>query len=354
MDKLKQLRSVIKEKGLEALLLSDIQDVNWLTGFSGSFGAVLVTESQGLFISDSRYTVQAAEEVKTMPTKTFASPQNFYDFLAAQVQELGIKLLGFDSNETSVAKLKRMETSLANVQLVPAESLTQKMRMVKSPDEIERAKRACALADACFDHVRRLIQPGSIEYDLGLEIEFFFRRQGAELAFAPIVVSGLRSARPHGHPSENRLQEGDFVTMDFGAKVEGFCSDITRTIVVSHASERHIEVYNRVLKAQIAAIKAIKPGALAKDVDSLAREELGDLAQYFGHGLGHGLGGVVHDLGRMAQSSQDIFEPGQIWTVEPGVYIEGFGGVRIEDDVLVTESGVEVLTHSPKELLVLP
>jgi Xaa-Pro aminopeptidase len=201
-----------------------------------------------------------------------------------------------------------------------------------------------------------MLQPGATEYDIGLEIEFFFRRNNADLAFAPIVVSGERSARPHGHPSEKRLESGDFVTMDFGAKLNGQCSDLTRTVVIGEATDRHRQVYAAVLEAELAGIAALKPGAKARDVDAIAREVLGkaQLAEYFGHGLGHGLGSVVHDLGRLAPTSTDIIEVGQVWTVEPGVYIPGFGGVRIEDDVLVTESGPEVLTHTPKEFLVLP
>lgn len=354
MKNIDSLRSEMAIRGLEAILLSDIQDVSWLTGFTGSFGSVLLTKTGGVFLSDSRYTVQAAEEVTLLPTKTFASPKTFFEFLSENAKELGVTILGIDGDDTSVAKLQKLKEALPSVEFVPFTGMTHRYRMVKSAEEIEKARRACALADACFDHIRRLIQPGAIEFDIGLEIEFFFRRQGADLAFAPIVVSGLRSARPHGHPSENRLQEGDFVTMDFGAKLEGFCSDITRTIVVSQASERHQDIYNRVLQAQLAAIDAIRPGAKAKDVDAISREVLGDLAPYFGHGLGHGLGGVVHDLGRFGPASKDELEEGQIWTVEPGVYIEGFGGVRIEDDVLVTATGAEVLTHAPKELLILP
>jgi Xaa-Pro aminopeptidase len=188
-----------------------------------------------------------------------------------------------------------------------------------------------------------------------LDIEFYFRRNKAELAFTPIVVSGERSARPHGVPSEKKLEKGDFVTMDFGAKVDGYCSDLTRTVVVGEASDRHREVYGAVLESQMAAIKAIKPGMKASDVDAVSRDLLAShgLAEYFGHGLGHGLGSVVHDVGRMGPTSTDTVAVGQVWTIEPGAYIPNFGGVRIEDDVVVTESGCDVLTHSPKALQIL-
>jgi Xaa-Pro aminopeptidase len=201
-----------------------------------------------------------------------------------------------------------------------------------------------------------MIQPGVSEIDICLDLEFFIRRQGADIAFPSIVVSGNRSARPHGKPSEKKLEVGDFVTMDFGARVKGYNSDITRTVVVGEATQRHRDVYDAVLETQLGAIDAIRSGAMAKDVDAGSRACLGkyDLAKYFGHGLGHGLGLIVHDGGRLSASSDNVIAPGQIWTIEPGVYIEGFGGVRIEDDVLITEDGVEVLTHSPKEMMILP
>jgi Xaa-Pro aminopeptidase len=215
---------------------------------------------------------------------------------------------------------------------------------------------ACALADACYTHVLRMIQTGVTEYDVALDIEFYFRRSGAELAFSPIVVSGERSARPHGVPSEKKLEKGDFVTMDFGAKLDGYCSDLTRTVVVGEASDRHKEVYEAVLAAQLAAIEGIRPGMQTKDVDAIARDILAEkgLAEYFGHGLGHGLGSVVHDVGRMGPTATDVVEVGQVWTMEPGVYIPGFGGVRIEDDVMCTKSGPEVLSQEvPKERIAL-
>jgi Xaa-Pro aminopeptidase len=200
-----------------------------------------------------------------------------------------------------------------------------------------------------------MMQPGVSEYDIQLDLEFFIKRQGAEVAFAPTVVSGPNSAKPHGKAGERKLEVGDFVTLDLGAKKDGYCSDITRTFVIGEASERHKEVYGQVLAAQVAAIEALKVGTPANEPDSLSRSILAEkgLDQYFGHGLGHGLGRAVHDYGGLAPSSKDTIEAGQVWTVEPGVYIEGFGGVRIEDDVHVTAEGPQILTHFPKELMVL-
>lgn len=353
MTNLQRLQAATKERGLEAFLASQISNVQWATGFTGSSGLLIAQPANALFITDSRYTVQAKEEVKGAEVESFASPTTSEAFLSEQAARLGIKKLGFESQSVSYANFLDWKEKLAPIELVPVKDMFEPLRLVKSQDEIARIRRACELADACFAHVLAHVQAGVAEYDINLEIEFFFRRHGAALAFEPIVVSGERSARPHGKASDKKLARGDFVTMDFGAKLDGYCSDITRTVVVGEASARHREIYEAVLQAQLAALEAMKPGMKAADVDKIARDLLAthDLAKYFGHGLGHGLGKDVHDGGRMGTSSSNVLAPGQIWTVEPGVYIEGFGGVRIEDDVAVTEGGIDILTHSPKELL---
>lgn len=343
-------------EGVEAMLVSDPTNVGWLTGFSGSFGRAVVTANDAVFVTDSRYTLQANEEVQGMPVAWFASPVNGDDFTAEQVKKLGANRLGFEAATNTYTQWESWVKKFDGIELVPVRDIMSELRMIKSNEEVEKIRRACAIADAGFEHIKRMIQPGVTEMDITLDLEFFMRRQGADIAFPSIVVSGERSARPHGKPSDKKLEVGDFVTMDFGARVAGYNSDITRTVVVGEATDRHREVYETVLEAQLESLHAIRPGARAADVDRVARDILGtrDLAKYFGHGLGHGLGRVVHDGGRLSPTSEDVIEPGQIWTVEPGAYIPGFGGVRIEDDVLVTENGIEILTHSTKELLVLP
>lgn len=355
MTNIERLQAQLAEKDIECLLVSENANVNWATGFTGSFGFILVTPTAARFVSDSRYTLQAEEQVGSlMPTFTFAAPATVESFLAGHLKEMGVSRVSFEAAHVSYATFEKWRDAFAPLELVSAPDLIGSLRMVKSADEIEKTRAACKLADACWTHVSRLVRPGISEYDLGLEIEFYFRRSGAELAFDPIVVSGERSARPHGRPSEKLLERGDFVTFDFGAKLEGLCSDLTRTIVVQEATDRHREVYDLVLQSQLAAMNLMKPGASGKDVDAEARRVMGDHAKYFGHGLGHGLGRVVHDGGRLGTSSTDVLAVGQIWTVEPGIYIPGFGGVRIEDDIVVTEDGIEVLTHSPKGFTILP
>ena len=341
---------------IDGLLISDIGNVRWISGFSGSSGWVICTPDDAVFITDSRYDIQAHEQVKTIPVTIYSSPTKPIEVIAQHLSRLGIKRLGIEATVVTMAVLEDWQKAFSGIDLVPVKGVIEPVRMVKSPEEVALIKRACGLTDACYEHVLRMIQPGVSEWDLMLEIEFYVRRSGAQNAFPPIAVSGPNSARPHGTATERKFENGDFVTMDFGAKLDGYCADLTRTVVVGEATPRHVEIYEQVLKANVECINFMKPGIPCRDVDALARRILDEkgLAQYFGHGLGHGLGRDVHDYGSLSARSEDNLEPGQVWTVEPGVYIEGFGGVRVEDDVVVIENGVEVLTHCNKSLTVLP
>lgn len=353
MSNLDRFREEMDRRGICTFLVTDIDVTEWLTGFTGSSAYVVVTTDGGRFLTDSRYTIQAAEQVKDLPSFTSDSKMDRTEFLARNVAELGINKLWFDSGKVTVAMHETLTKKLSGIELIPTTDPGAPVRLIKTPDEIAKIRSACQLADACLEHVMPRIQVGVSEWDLNLDVEFYYRKHGAELAFDPIVVSGVNSARPHGRASRKLLEAGDFVTIDCGAKLDGYCSDITRTFVVGKASERHREVYNQVLKAQLASIEAVKPGAIGKDVDAVSRRVLDekDLAKHYGHGLGHGLGRLVHDGGALNPSSETVLAEGQVWTIEPGAYIEGFGGVRIEDDVVVTKGGCEILTHFPKDLM---
>ena len=339
---------------VEAHIVSDLTNVQWLTGFTGSSGFALVTHSDALFMTDGRYTIQASGEVKDMEVATYQRPQSIEGFIAENAKKRGLKKLWFERS-ISFGTWQSWQKTFADFDLFDAPDLVRSLRMIKTTDEVKKITTACKITDACLEHVSRMIQVGVCEYDIQLDIEFFIKRQGADIAFTPIAVSGANSARPHGHATEKLLEHGDFVTLDLGAKKDGYCSDITRTFVVSDASKRHIQVYDEVLKAQIAAIDAAKVGTSGIELDNAARRVFdgNGFTQYFVHGLGHGLGREVHDPGNLSQSSSDTLEAGQVWTIEPGLYIEGFGGVRIEDDVHVTPTGAEVLTDFPKGLTVL-
>ena len=356
MNPLERFRAAMAEDNVPAFLVSDLPGVFWLTGFTGSFGSAIVTADGGIFLSDSRYTLQAREQVSGLSVETFANPTRFEDFLSEQLQKLGVNRLGFDHNSVTVARLAQWKSKTESVEWIAADDPIVDLRMIKSDEEVSRIRTACQLADDAMKHLFERVRPGISEIELLIELETFLRRHSSETSFAPIIVSGPRSARPHGTPSDKLLEEGEFVTFDLGARVDGYCSDITRTIVVGKASDRHREVYNAVLEGEQAGVAALVAGANGREIDAMVRSILGekDLAQYFGHGLGHGLGALVHDTGRLSPTMDQEIRNGQVWTVEPGVYIEGFGGVRIEDDVLVTPDGPETLTHFPRELLELP
>jgi Xaa-Pro aminopeptidase len=353
LDSLEQFRLALKNKNYPAFLITNTANVRWLTGFSGSFGAVLVTPEQAVLLTDSRYTVAASEQVHNMEVRTFGSPLTFLEFLAKQIESLNVSSLIFDEEQVTVGSFRKWQAGLEGVELVGGVDPSGDLRKIKTPQEIGYIREACHLADACLEYVVTLLKPGVTENALQLEVELFFRRNGSEASFPVIVVSGERSARPHGVPSDKPLEVGDFVTFDLGCRYNGYASDITRTFVIGKASERQKEIYAQVLKAEVSAIEALKPGVNGRDVDALSRRILDekDLARYFGHGLGHGLGLLVHDSGRLTSTADEAIEEGQVWTVEPGVYIEGLGGVRIEDDVVITSNGTEILTHFPKELM---
>lgn len=352
MNALNRLRDRMSELDVPAALISNVTNVGWLTGFTGSTAVALVTETDVVFISDSRYREQAREQVKDIQIEILQAPRTYPEVIAENVRKLGITRLGFEAEHVTFAQKAQWDKKLEGIELFPVEKLSDHLRMVKFGWEIEKIREACAIADACYSHIQRLFQPGLTELDIAIEIEFFIRRQGAKAAFDVIAVSGPRSARPHGTPSDRKLQEGDFLTLDFGACVDGYNSDITRTVVIGEPSVRQREIYDAVLEAQLAAIEAIRPGAEGKAVDGVARNLLTakGFGDYFGHGLGHGLGRQVHDPGSLGTSSEDVLQEGMVFTVEPGVYIEEIGGVRIEDDVVVRSDGAELLTHSPKEL----
>ncbi len=350
---LERMRDAMAAANVEAVLVSSSTNLFWLTGFTGSFGYVLLSATDARFITDSRYAVQAKEQVSNMPVVSFSTPKSGMQVLKEELDSLGLTKVAFESVYVTCAQLTQFQEKVASVEWLPAGDLIENLRMIKTPAEVKLIKDACALTDKGFDHIKRLVQVGVSEFEIQLELEFFFRRNGATCAFDPIIVSGANSARPHGKATEKPLEEGDLVTFDFGAKLGGYCADMTRTVVVGKASDKTKEIYNTVLRAQMACLEMMKPGVIAEEVDAKAREIFGEKgwAGNFGHGLGHGLGILVHDTGRLGIGSKTVLEPGQIWTVEPGIYFEGFGGCRIEDDVLVTESGIEIFNHSTKELL---
>lgn len=349
-----RLQAAIADAPYDVLHVTNLVNAQWLSGFTGSSCSVFVAKGACVFVTDSRYTVQANTEVSNMDIRWHQAPKTAEQMWDEVLTDLGAHTVGYEDSQT-VARLARTQEKLPGYTWVKADDPIRPLRMRKTPEEVAKIRAACALADRCLEHVQRMLQPGVSEMDISLDIEFFFRRQGSVISFEPIVASGPNSAKPHGHATERKLERGDFVTLDLGCKLDGYCSDITRTFVLGEASARHTEVYEQVLRAEQECCQLCVVGASGKAIDAHARAVLDEkgLAQYFGHGLGHGLGRDVHDFGSLSTSSEDILDEGMVFTVEPGVYIEGFGGVRIEDDVLVTAAGPEILNAFPRGLTVL-
>ncbi len=356
------LRAALVKEGADAALVTNLENVRYLTGFSGSNGLAIVTPNAAVFLTDGRYTVQSSREVPGWERVILPQGSDMAQAAGEQVTRLGARQVAFEEAHLTVKAFEALKKALPEngaITLTGKSDLVENLRQIKDGEEITAIRRAIALADACFDHVRTITKTGMTERELAWQMEVFLRSHGAQrLSFETIVASGPNAALPHARPSERKLGESggpEFLILDYGAELDGYCSDITRTLVVGgEPSEKQHAMYNAVLRAQLASLEAIKPGVEGKAVDQLARDLLTQdgLGELFTHGLGHALGRVVHDGMGFSQKSTITVQPGMVLTVEPGVYEENFGGVRIEDDIVVTETGCEILTQSTKELLV--
>lgn len=352
-SRLKNLRSAMQEAGLEALLVQVPENRYYLSGFTGSAGALLVTAGECFFFTDFRYIEQATRQC---PHCTVVRvKERLVDQLADHLAAWPGGNIGFEAHQVTYQQYEQLQQKIPRVSWRPVTDLVENLRQYKDDEEIRCIREAVALADAAFVAILPAIRPGVSERELAWQVEAFMRQQGASMiAFPFIFASGPRGALPHGAASERVLQEGDLLTMDFGAVVNHYCSDMTRTVAVGSFSQRQQEIYQLVLVAQQAAVAAIRPGVKAADVDAAARQVITEAGygDYFGHGTGHGVGLAVHEAPRLSWSSEQVLQAGMVVTVEPGIYLPDWGGVRIEDMVLVTESGHEVLTASPRQLLV--
>ncbi len=340
--------------GADALLVTDAASVRYLTGFTGSSGAVALLGKRAALFTDGRYTTQVREEAAGIRIDIGQNAPGLraVEWLAKQ----GALKCAFDSASLTVASFDRLRKCLPGSQrrnfFLPTEGLVSRLREVKDEHEIERMRRAAALGCALFEHVLGHMRPGMTEAELAAQLEFQARMAGADaMSFETIVASGKRSALPHGRASMAKLPKRGFVTLDFGVVLDGYCSDMTRTVHLGRPSQRELDVYHSVLEAQEAAVDAVQSGVECQAVDEAARSLLKEdgLDMYFTHSTGHGVGLEIHEGPRVAAKQTQKLEAGMVITVEPGVYIPDAFGIRIEDMVLVTDSGSEVLTAaSPK------
>ena len=351
MTKLEKLREEM-DGCVDAIILFDEINQHYISDFKSSDGAILVTKENAYFITDFRY-LEASKKVLSDEFQ-IEMPKNRIDFIADVLEKEKCKLLGVEDKSISYSKYLELQTRLEKVRLCGASRIIELLRSVKSERELEKIKKAQAITDAAFSHILNMLSFGMTEIDVALELEFFMRKNGAEgIAFDTISVSGDASALPHGTPRNVKLQRG-FLTMDFGAKYDGYCSDMTRTVSIGKATDEMKDIYNTVLGAQQLALEAIKAGVDCFDLDKIARDHInsGNYKMSFGHSLGHGVGMYIHEYPRVAPVRDEIsLVCGNVITVEPGIYLKGKYGCRIEDMGVVLEDGFDNFTRSTKELV---
>ena len=353
-SRLSRLREKLGEKEIPALFVSEVENLRYLSEFTGSAGLGLVTPDAAYFFADPRYHLQAGNECREF--EVVPCQLRLAEGAADKIKELGIRSLGVEKNHLTLGQYLDLQERLPGVRLEATDGLIEPLRLIKEPGEVEAIRRACGLVDRAFERILPVLKEGISERDVAIELDFTLRRLGAEkTGFDTIVAFGPHSAHPHAHPTDRKLERGQFVKMDFGAYLDGYNSDLTRTVIFGPASDRHREIYDVVKVAQQRVLDALRPGLPGKEVDAIARDYIKErgYGENFGHGLGHSLGREVHDGDRLSPISEATTEAGQVWTIEPGVYVEGFGGVRIEDDVVVTDSGCDILTTASKEFIVI-
>jgi Xaa-Pro aminopeptidase len=348
-----KLRARLEGAGIDGVLVTNLTNVRYLTGFSGTNGAVLVTSEAATFFSDPRYRARAADLVQGAEVVIYRD--RLTEELGPLLRSAGVQKLGLEAASVTLAQERSLSERLPGTALTPVENLVEELRKFKEPAEIELIQRAVDLADQGFAWATEKLTPGMTEVEVALELELNIRRAGAEdVSFEPIVGSGPLSAHIHHTPSPRTLEKGDLVLLDFGARVDGYCSDLTRTVVLGAATEQQQELYDLVLRAQLAGIESATPGAKCAEVDAAARRVIEDAGrgEEFGHGLGHGVGLDIHEDPAFTRISEDLLKGGEVMTVEPGVYTIGTGGIRIEDCVVVETSGARVLGRAPKDRLI--
>jgi Xaa-Pro aminopeptidase len=348
-----RLRKAFRKAGVDALLVTDFTNVTYLTGFTGDDSYLLVRGDGETLLSDPRYTTQLGEECPGVDLHIRPPGKTMIQSVARVVRAARIGRLGIEGDAMTVGLRDRIAAMLAKTEIVATSGLVEKLRQIKDQEEVARLRTAVWQAEKAFSVLRSTLRPEMTEKEAADELEHQFRLFGAkDAAFPTIVAVGPRAALPHATPTKKCIGEGDFVLVDWGASEGLYRSDLTRVLVTGRISPKFERIYQIVLEGQLRAIAAIRPGVLAHDVDNVARTVIAKAGfdRRFRHGLGHGLGLLVHEAPRLAVKNPTILKPGMVVTVEPGIYLPGWGGVRIEDDVLVTRTGHEVLTHVPKRL----
>lgn len=346
------MASALATLKVEAILVSSPASIRYLTGYAGSNGLVLITATESHFFTDPRYATDARENIGG---KVHIAKKPLIDEAATVIKRKHLRKVWFEPSQMQVETFERLKKSVGDkCKLIPTAAFVEGLRAVKSPSEIELIRESVNVNSAAFEKVLRRVKPKVRELEVAAELDYQMRMLGAEnTAFETIVASGARSALPHARPTDRQVEAGEFLLVDMGALRHGYCSDMTRMAFIGPATKKARELYNAVLEAQLAAIDVVKAGVPVRKVDGAARDVLKKhgLDKAFVHSTGHGLGLEIHEMPRIAKKDKSKLQAGMMITIEPGAYIEGFGGVRIEDTVLVTETGCEILTPTSKELV---
>lgn len=362
------LKKILKDEQLDALLISSAYNISYLTGASyfsieEREAFILTTTKQLYLFTDGRYMEMAGKYIPHVTLVEISSSQKLTDSLKKIIEQQQYTSIGFESQNLTVHEYQSIKKALltAKTALVPKTYCIEKSRIIKDKDEIVAIRKACELSDKTFEYILKKIKPGITEKQLSFELEYFIKKNGADIAFSPIIAFGPNSSVPHHQTTDQRLKVNDIVLLDFGAKVNNYCSDMTRTVFMGKVSDRIKKMYITTLKAQKKAIDQLYHKLIydtsnirVKDIDAVARSYI--KSQGFPtipHGLGHGVGLEVHESPRLSPTSKDILEPNMVFTIEPGIYIPGLGGVRIEDTVLLEKNNLRILTKSPKEIIIL-
>ncbi len=352
--RLRKLRGSIAEKGLDGILISHLDNVRYLSGFTGSAAWLVVSEKEAVLATDFRYVEQARAESPDF--SVIQTKRELRDWFPGLVSEMGIRKLGFEAGFVTYDSHSKLSEALGSadkhLEFVPTTGVIEHLRSIKEPEELTLITKAVELADAVFQQAQTIIRPGMTEKQAAWEIEKCYREAGSEgVAFEIIVASGPNAALPHAHPTERKIDSGEPVVIDMGARIGGYCSDLTRTVFLGGPDDAMQKVYDIVLKAQIAAIEGVRSGMEAAQADDLARSIIAQAGygDNFGHGLGHGVGLAVHELPTVGPGSTGALSDGMVFTIEPGIYLPGQGGVRIEDIVVLENDRARILTTASKE-----
>lgn len=353
LKRIEKLRQGMQAQLMDAFFVASPENLRYLTGFTGTAGYALITLDHAYFITDFRYVEQAQEQTEGFQIIQQQGPAA--DVIAKLIEQDQLSVLGFEDEFLTYAEYSVFEESF-DLELAPASGMIEFLREQKDEDEIALIQKACEIADAGFEYILKMIRPGMTEIEVANQLDFYMRSLGASgVSFETIVASGYRSALPHGVASEKKIAQGDLVTLDFGCVYQGYVSDITRTFAMGDPGDGLKEIYQIVLKAQEAVIEACKPGVTGSQLDHIARQIITDagFGKDFGHSTGHGIGLAIHEGPNLSASNDRLLKVGNVVTDEPGIYVPGLGGVRIEDDLLVIPDGNRRLTNATKELIIL-